>query len=82
MYIYSIYINTHTHTRVCALLVAQMVKNLPAVKSWVQSLDGEGNFPGFLPGEPHGQRSLAGYRVHGGIEMDTTDSFLFSAEIQ
>ena len=59
-----------------------MVKNLPAVKSWVQSLDGEGNSPGFLPGEPHGQRSLAGYRVHEGIEMDTTDSFLFSAEIQ
>ena len=32
--------------------VAQMVKNLPA---------NAGATPGFLPGELHGQRSLAGY---------------------
>ena len=46
-----------------------MVKNLPAVQVWVQSLcwevsPGEGNgfpTPVFLPGEFHRQRSLAGY---------------------
>jgi len=46
-----------------ASLVAQMVKNLPAVQeTWVLS-PGEGNgnsTPVFLPGEFHGQRSLAG----------------------
>ena len=29
--------------------------------------------PGFLPGEPHGQRSLAGYSPQGGKELDTTE---------
>ena len=27
----------------------------------------------FLPGEPHGQRSLAGYGPWGGKELDTTE---------
>ena len=48
---------------------AQMVKNLPAVQEiQVQSLGWEGllkkgmaTTPIFLPGESHGQRSLAGY---------------------
>ena len=31
--------------------------------------------PVFLPGEPHGQRSLAGYTVHGVIESDTANTF-------
>ena len=46
-----------------------MVKNLPAVQeSWVQSLGQEDSLEKgiaihsiFLPGEFHGQRSLAGY---------------------
>ena len=34
---------------------------------------GEGNVnPFFLPGKSHGQRSLAGYTVHGVAESDTT----------
>ena len=56
-----------------AVLVAQMVKNLPAVQeTWVQSLDwedpleeGMATTPVFLPGELLGQRSLAGYGPQG-----------------
>ena len=50
-------------------LMVQIVKNLPAMrKAWVPSLGWEDPgrrkwqpTPVFLPGEPHGQRSLAGY---------------------
>ena len=61
-----------------------MVKNLPA-----NAGEAEGWFdprfikipwsrkwqptPVFLPGESHGQRSLAGYTVHGPKESDTTE---------
>ena len=63
-----------------AVLVAQMVKNLPAVQeTWVQSLDwedpleeGMATTPVFLPGESHEQRSLAGYSPLGRQESDTT----------
>ena len=56
-----------------ASLVAQMVKNLPAVQeTWVGSLgwedpleEGMATTPVFLPGESHGQRSLAGYSPQG-----------------
>ena len=52
-----------------AFLVAHMVKNLPAMQeTQVQSLGQEDPWrkewqptPVFLPGEPRGQRSLAGY---------------------
>ena len=52
-----------------ASLVAQMVKNLPAMReTWVPSLGQEDPWrrewqptPVFLPGEIHGQRSLVGY---------------------
>ena len=50
-----------------ASLVAQTVKNLPAMwETWIQSLGWEDPLeeepiPVFLPGESHGQRSLAGY---------------------
>ena len=52
----------------CASLVAQMVKNSPAMqKTCVRSLGwenplekGMATTPVFLPGETHGQRSLAG----------------------
>ena len=54
-----------------ASLVAQMVKNLPSMQeTQVQSLDQEdplkkemATTPVFLPGELHGQRSLAGYSI-------------------
>ena len=50
-----------------------MIKDLPAIpKTQVQYLGQEDPLekkwqptPVFLPGESHGQRSLAGYRVHG-----------------
>ena len=52
-----------------ASLVAQSVKNLPAMQEtqvrflgWEDSLENEMQpIPVFLPGESHGQRSLAGY---------------------
>ena len=54
-------------------LVAQMVKNLSAMQeTWVWSLSSEDSWrrewrptPVFLPGESHGQRSLAGYSPSG-----------------
>ena len=64
----------------CASLVAQMVKNLPAMQETrVQSL---GKIPWkrewqptpvFLPREFHGQRSLAGYSQWGPKESDMTE---------
>ena len=62
-------------------MVAQMVKNLPAMQeTWVRSLHQEDSLekgmvtpPGFLPGEFHGQRSLAGCSPWGHKESDTTD---------
>jgi len=52
---------------------ASVVKNLPAMQEkWVQSLGREdplekemATTPGCLPGESHGQRSLAGYSLWG-----------------
>ena len=63
-------------------LVAQMVKKLPEMQeTWVQSLGLEDPLekewlptPIFLPGESHGQRSLAGYSPQGRKEMDTTEA--------
>ena len=53
--------------------MTQMIKNPPAMQeTWVRSLGREDPLekewlpiPVFLPGEFHGQRSLAGYTVHG-----------------
>ena len=64
-----------------ASLVAQMVKNPPAMQeTWVQSLawgDPLGRAwqptPVFLPGESHGRRSLVGYSSRGCKELDTTE---------
>ena len=58
-----------------------MVKNLPAVQEiQVQSLVWETPWrkawqptPVFLPGESHGQRSLAGYSPQCHKELDTTE---------
>ena len=54
-----------------ASLVAQLVKNLPAMwEIWVQSLSwddplekGMATLSSILPGDFHGQRSLAGYSL-------------------
>ena len=64
-----------------AYLLAQMVKNLLAVKkTWVQYLSQEDPLKKemaihsrFLPGEFHGQRSPVGYSPWGNKEWDTTD---------
>ena len=54
-------------------LVAQMVKNLPAMwEPWVQSLGWEDPLE-ILPGELHGQRSLVGYNPWDHKELDTTE---------
>ena len=59
-------------------MVAQKVKNLPAMKeTWVQSLGQEDplekgmDTPVFLPREFHGQRNLAGYSPWSLKEPDT-----------
>ena len=69
-----------------ASLVAQTVKNLPAMwMTWVRSLGslpGLGRSPGGGHGNPlqysclenlHGQRNLAGYSPWGQKELDTTE---------
>ena len=64
-----------------ASLVAQMVKNPPAIQeTWVQSLgfdpleEGMATHSSILAMEnPHGQRSLVGYSPWCGKESDTTE---------
>ena len=66
-----------------------MVLNLPAMQeTWVQSLGWEEPSglpaPAFLPGESHGQRSLAGYSPWDCKELNMTEqltlSFTFFSE--
>ena len=62
-------------------LVAQMVKNLPAMReTQVRSLGQEEPLedqwqctPIFMPGKSHGQRSLVGYSPWGHTELDTSE---------
>jgi len=62
-------------------MVAQMVKNLPAVQeTCVRSLHQEdalkeemATHSSFLPEESHGQKSLAGYSPQGHKPSDTTE---------
>ena len=62
-------------------LVAQMIKNLPAMQeTWVPSLGWKDllekemtTHPVFLPGEFHGQRSPFHYSPWGGKESDMTE---------
>ena len=64
---------TSLHAPRQASLVAQTVKNLPAMQeTWIQSLGWEdalekemATHSTFLPGKSHGQRSLAGYSPWG-----------------
>ena len=68
-----------------ASLMAQTVKNLPAMKkTWVWSLGREDPqrrkwqpTPVFLPEEFHGQSSLAGYSPWGCKESDMTERLSF-----
>ena len=62
-----------------------MVKNLPANVGDKGSIPELGRFPGgwqptpvFLPGEFHGQRSLAGYNPGGHKESDATERLTLS----
>ena len=62
-----------------------MIKNLPAVQTWVQPLGQEDPLekewqptPVFLPGEVHGQGSLAGYSSWGHKESDRTEQLTFT----
>ena len=72
-----------------AFLVVQMVKNLPAMQeTWIQSLGWKDPWrrkwqptPVFLPGEFHGQRSLAGYSPWGCKESDTTEQLTLSENV-
>ena len=71
--------------RLGASLVAQMIKNLPAIQeSRVQSLGREDPLengmatPIFMSGESHGQRSPSGYSLPGCKEADTTERLTFS----
>ena len=64
-----------------ASLVAELVKNLPAMQeTWVQSLGwedplekGKATPPVFLPRESYGQRSLTGYSPWGYKTLDITE---------
>ena len=75
-----------TRLLLCASLVAQMVKNLPArQETWVWSLGWENSWrrecqssPVFLLAEFHGQRSLEGYSPWGRQESDMTEWLTFS----
>ena len=70
------YLQTHE-----ASLVAQLVKNLPAMqKTWVRSLGwenplekGMATHSSILPGESHGQRNLVGYSSWSRKELDMTE---------
>ena len=65
-----------------------MIKNLPAKQeTWVQSLgwedlleEGKATHSSILPGELHGQRSLAGHSPRGRKESDTTERLSTSRE--
>ena len=71
----------HIYIPCWASLVAQLVKNPPAMwETWVQSLGwedplekGTATTPVFWPGEFHGWRSLVGYSPWGHKESDKTD---------
>ena len=66
-----------------------MVRNPPAMQETrVQSLGqenplekGMAHTPVFLPGEFHGQRSLAGYSPWGRRELDTTEQLIMQKHL-
>ena len=80
----------HTFELREASLVAQTLKNLPAIQATqVWPLGWEDPWrrewqppPVFLPGESHGQKSLMGYSPWGHTELDTTEWLTLSLEFQ
>ena len=73
-----------------ASLVAETVKNLPAMQErpgfhhWVGTIPWRREWqpsPVFLPGEFHGQRSLAGYSLWGYKELDRTEQLALSLSL-
>jgi len=69
--------------------VAQKVKNLQCRRSrfdpWIEKIPCSREWlptPVFLPGEFHGQRSLAGYSPWGHKESDTTEWLTFSLSLK
>ena len=74
MYIHYICIYIYMYR---ASLVAQLVKILPAMwETWVGKIPWRRAWqptPVFLPGESHGQRSLAGYSLWDHNKSDTTE---------
>ena len=74
--------HTHTHTHIHASLVAQMVRNLSTMQEIQVRSPGQEDplkrglatyTPVSLPGEFHGQRSLAGYSPWSCKESDMTE---------
>ena len=71
----------HFYTKYKASLIAQSVKNPPAVQTWVRSWVGKipwrrkwQSTPVLLPGRSHGQRNLEGYSPQGHTqELATTE---------
>ena len=72
----------HSLPDIQASLVAQTVKNLPAMQErpgfdpWVGKIPWRRKWqptPVFLPGKSHGQRSLVGYSPWGHKESDMTE---------
>ena len=67
-------------------MVAQMVKNLPAMQEtwfnpWVGKIPWRKKWqpsPVFLPRESHGQRSLVGYSPQGPKESDRTEAIQYA----
>ena len=78
----------HLSTIIWASLVAQRVKNLPAMhKTWVQSLGLEdplekemATHSSILAGEFHGQRNHGGLQSMGRKELDTTKQLTLLTE--
>ena len=72
-----------------ASCVAQLVKNPPAMwETWVRALGREDPLekemqptPVFLPGKPHGRRTLVGYSPWGLKESNTTERLHFHFQI-
>ena len=66
-----------------------MVKHLPAMQeTWVQSLGREDplekgmvTHSSILPGESHGQRSLAGHSKRSHKELETTEQLTLSCDV-
>ena len=64
---------------ICNAGDAENLGSIPESDSWVGKIPWSGKWqptPVFLPGESHGQRSLAAYSPRGLKESDTTESDL------